>query len=206
MTERFSRGSTIKLYLDIVTAGAAATGQLPTLALRRESDGKWLQFSDLTWQATLVNNAMTEVDAANRPGRYVFSFDQTLDAVVGSTTYTAILVNTGASARREYRDLVFEPLTATVAAGLCAIQGSLFTMSGDALPGAEVTATLLPVLSDALGRGYENEHIVRVWSREDGSFSLPVVRGASILLKIARIGYARKVTVPNAASVLYTAL
>lgn len=201
MVERFSRGSTARLYLDI-----GDTGESPTAAVRRESDLKWFDASDSSWQTTPVENPMTEVSVAHLPGRYSFDFDQTEDDLVGSATYTVRLTNPAPLDWVEFRDISFEALASAASPSLCAITGTLFTAAGQPLAGALVTATLLPVMTDGAGRGYENEALIRAWSREDGSFQLSVVRGAAILLEIAKIGYARKVNVPDAASVLFNAL
>lgn len=59
--------------LDITVAGVGSTGKSPTVAVRRVSDGQWLQSGGGSWGAGLATNAMTEVDSVNLPGLYEYS-------------------------------------------------------------------------------------------------------------------------------------
>ncbi len=69
-------GSAHKVYLSIVDINqAAVTGQFPTVAIRRESDGFFFNgtaFIDTTGTPTILN--MPEIGATSAPGLYVYSF------------------------------------------------------------------------------------------------------------------------------------
>jgi hypothetical protein len=97
-------------------------------------------------------------------------------------------------------------LTDVVEPDLCAITGTLFTATGRRAPNSLVRATVIPVASDALGRGYQNVEVVHVYSDSQGEFELSLVRELNVRLEIPDIGYDRKVCVPDQASVLYTDL
>lgn len=61
------------LLLD--SSNNAVTGASPTLLIRRKSDGQ--HFTGSAWQSAAATVAMTEVSAAQDPGRYVYTFDTT---------------------------------------------------------------------------------------------------------------------------------
>jgi hypothetical protein len=206
MSSRHSLGATVRLYLDIVTAGAGVISQTPTIAIRRVSDGYWLQDSDDSWQSTVVQNDMTQLDSVNLPGRYYFDFDQGLDEEEGSASYIVRKANTGVSARTEYEDIVFGPLPAAAAPELCSVQGSVFTAQGAPVKNVLVQATLVPTFLDGQGRAVQSERVMATYSNDQGDFDLPLVRGGVFRLQISAVGYDRKVTVPDQASVLFTAL
>lgn len=206
MSSRHSRGATVRLTLDLISAGAGVIGQAPTIAIQRLADSKWFQESDGTWQATIVENAMTPTDAVNLPGRYHLDFDQSLDVLAGSTEYTVKKTNTGAPLAQEYEDLVFGPLAGAAALELCSVQGSIATAQGVPLENILVRATLQPVFNDALGRTVQSDRVVATYSNELGDFDLSLVRGGIFRLEIPEVGYDRKVTIPNQASVIFTEL
>jgi hypothetical protein len=203
--QRYARGATARLFLNVVINAVPYTGELPTAAVRRVADSRWFQASDKSWQVAIVNNSMAELDAVNEPGRYFLDFDQSSDVITGSLSYRAKLVNTGAHAMLEYQDLAFGPLGSAVPPVMCAIQGTLFGMGGGPLVNAMVRATLVPTFTDRLGRGIE-EALIETFSDATGSFSLAVVQGAVIRLEIDAIGYDRRVTVPASSSVVFTTL
>jgi len=202
--DRYPLGSTARLNLDVVTSGAGVISQTPTAAVKRLSDGKWFQASDSTWQTTVVDNAMTQTDSVNLPGRYHFDFDQSKDLVVASTTYVAKLANVGASARLEYLDVFFGPLAATASMTLCSIQGTVVSAQGDPVGNVPVKATLMPVYTGGLGRAVESGRVLVAYTGADGAFDLPLVRGGIFRLEIDAVGYDRKVTIPNQSSALFT--
>lgn len=206
MSSRHSLGATVRLYLDVITAGAGVITQTPTIALRRVADDYWFQASDATWQSTIVQNDMTQLDSVNLPGRYYFDFDQSLDEEEGSVTYIVRKTNLGASARTEYEDLVFGPLAAAAALELCSVQGTIFTPDGIAVRNAMVQATLVPSFLDAQGRSVQSERVMTTYTNAQGEFDLPLVRGGIFRLQVLAVGFDRKVTIPDTASVLFTAL
>jgi len=202
---RHSRGDTVRLYLDIISAGAGVISQSPTIAIQRLSDGKWFQASDGTWQSTIVENDMTQTDVTNLPGRYHFDFDQSLDTAEGSVWYIAKKSNIGV-ATLEYEDLVFGPLAAATGPELCSVQGTILSGQGEPVLNALVRATLIPVLKDALGRAYQADRVLSTYTDENGDFDIPLVREGTYRLEIDAVGYDRKITVPNQASALFTDL
>jgi hypothetical protein len=206
MSSRHSLGATVRLYLDVVTAGAGVISQTPTIAIRRVADDYWFQASDGTWQSTVVQNAMAQLDAVNLPGRYYFDFDQSLDEEEGSVTYIVRKTNLGGSARTEYEDLVFGPLAGAAALQLCSVQGTIFTPDGIAVRNAMVQATLVPSFLDAQGRSVQSERVMTTYTNAQGEFDLPLVRGGVFRLQVLAVGFDRKVTIPDATSVLFTAL
>lgn len=206
MLTRHSRGATARIYFDIISAGAGVTGQAPTVALQRTSDGKWFQHSDGTWQTTIVENAMSQTDSVNLPGRYHLDFDQSLDDLESSVEYIVKKTNVGPPAAQEYEDLVFAPLAAAVALELCSVQGSIYDAQGQPLPNSLVQATLQPVFKDSLGRVAQSDRVVSTYTNDAGDFDLQLVRGGVFKLEIQDVGYVRKVTIPDQAQVLFTVL
>ncbi len=206
MRSQYSFGATARLYLDIVTAGAGVISQTPTIAIRRVLDDAWFQASDGTWQTTVVQNDMTQLDSVNLPGRYYFDFDQALDDEPDSAAYIVLKTNLGASARLEYEDLIFGALAAATAPALCTVQGSIFTPQGAPVANVLVQATLMPTFLDAQGRTVQSERVISTYSNGQGDFDLPLVRGGVFRLQISAVGYDRKVTIPDQDTVLFTTL
>ena len=204
MLNRYSRGSTARLYFDIVAAGVGITGLSPRIAIERTADGSYFQVSDETWQPTLVENDMTETNAVRLPGRYHFDFDQSLDELEGSTEYTVKKVSDATTVALEYETAIFEPLAATAAPGLCSVQGTLLTGQGDPLVAEIVRATLVPVYKDDIGRGYQSDTVYMTFTGPTGDFQLPLVQGGVFRLEIQAIGFDRRVTIPAQASALFT--
>ena len=202
---RYSLGSTARLYFDVIVSGAGVISQSPSCAIQRVVDGKWYQASDDTWQVNKVDNLMTELDSVNLPGRYWFDFDQTLDETAGSTIYLVKMAN-AATPLVEYQDLEFGPMSAAMAPSVCAVQGSIYTAQGEPQQNVRVRATLVPVFSDGIGRTVLADTVVTTYSNEQGDFSLELVRGGIFRLEVDGIGYDRKVTIPDQASVLLTDL
>lgn len=201
--ERISRGSTAKLYLEILAAGVGQTTENPTVAIQRVSDGQW--FDGAAFVPTQQENLLTELDIANLPGLYVFSFDHTLDTTE-SSEFLIRFTNTGGNALLEHTHIIFGKLTDTVAPDLCSVTGTIFTATGRRAPNTLVRATLVPVAIDILGRGYQNLEVIQAYTDQQGEFSLPLVRGIGVRLEITDIGYDKSVIIPDAASVLFTAL
>lgn len=206
MQSRHSLGSVARITLDLIVAGVGAIGEAPTVAILRRADNKWFQVSDGTWQVNIVDNAMTQTDVTNLPGRYHFDFDQTFDDELESTEYLAKKVNSGAPIALEYEDLVFGPMAAAAAQQLCSIQGSVRDASGEPVRNELVRATLRPVFVDSLARATKADSVTSTYTNDAGDFDLPLVRGGVFRLEIPGIGYDRKVTVPDQASVLFTDL
>jgi hypothetical protein len=206
MNERYTLASTARLNLDIVAAGVGVISQAPTAAILRVSDGKWFQAGDGTWQATIVENPMTQTDSVNLPGRYHFDFDQSLDTLAASSSYVAKLTNTGGNARLEYRDLVFGAMPSVASMALCSIQGTVISNQGDRLVNVPIKATLMPVFTGGSGRAVDNGRVALTYTDSNGDFDLQVVRGGVFRLEIDAVGYDRKIVVPNQASVLFTDL
>ena len=206
MLSRHSRGATVRLFLDIINAGAGVIGQSPTVAIQRRSDGKWFDVDDGLWHAAIVENAMQQTDSANLPGRYHFDFDQSLDLLEGSVEYAVKKTNAGTPLALEYEDLVFGPLAGSLAPGLCSVQGTVYKVTGDPAPNVLVRATLEPVYTDDSGRAVEADRMVTTYTNDAGDFDLPLVIGAIFRLEINAVGYNRRVTIPDQSSVLFTDL
>lgn len=207
MDRRFALASTARLVLDVVFVDVGTTGASPTVAIQRLADGKWFDASDSDWHVSPVDNAMVETNTASLPGRYHFDFDQSTDAVKGSTDYVAKYVNDDDDVGiLVYDNLFFGPVAAVTSPELCSVQGSVFDGGGVAADGVLVVATLVPTLTDTLGRGFRSDRLIRAYTNEAGFFDLPLVRGGTYKLEIEAVGYVRRVVVPDAASVLFTAL
>jgi len=202
---RYTLGSTARLYLDIISAGVGAAGESPTAAVLRRSDGKWFDVSDGSWNATIVENAMVETDVTNFPGRYHFDFDQSLDDASESIEYIVKKQNLATPAL-EYDDIVFGPLASVTDPTLCSVQGTVYTGAGAPRHNALVRAVLEPVNTDALGRGYESDLVTATYTNALGSFDLPLVRNSYYRFEIDAIGYDKRVAIPDQATVLFTAL
>ncbi|MBW2690431.1 MAG: hypothetical protein JRC99_10935 [Deltaproteobacteria bacterium] len=206
MQSRHSRGSTVRLFLDIIASGAGVIGESPMTAIQRKFDDKWFQVSDGTWVSTKVENPMSQTDSVNLPGRYHFDFDQSLDTLAGSTEYTVKKQTPSGTLALEYEDLVFGPLAGVVALELCSVQGTIFGPQGGAGLNSVVRATLIPVFKDGLGRVVESDRVVAAYANELGDFDLPLVRGGTFRLEIPAVGYDRKVVIPDQSSVVFSDL
>lgn len=204
--DRYSLGSVARLYLDIVAAGAGVISLGPSATIKRLSDGKWLNAASDAWEVNPVNNAMSETDSVNFPGRYEFDFDQSLDTLSGHTGYIAKLWNSIGTLALEYRTLTFGPLAGVVSPELCSVQGTIFNSSGDPRNGAIITATLQPVFQDDQGRAIEADRVVATYTNALGDFDLPLARGGIFRLEIEAVGYNRKVVIPDSPFVLFTDL
>lgn len=206
MLSRHSLGSIVRLYLDIIAAGAGVISQLPTFAVQRTSDGKWFQASDDTWQTTIVENVATQTSSANLPGRYHFDFDQSKDEIAASSTYIVKKINTAGTLALEYEDLKFGILAGVVSPTLCSVQGTVFDAQGVPKQNVLIRATLEPTFTTTLGRTVEADRVVATYTNELGDFDMPLVRGAIFRFEIEAVGFNRKVTIPDQASVLFTDL
>ena len=144
--------------------------------------------------------------AANLPGRYYFDFDQSLDEETASTEYIVRKTNEGANARTEYEDLSFGPLAGAAELELCSVQGTVASAQGEPVRNVLVRATLVPTFKDGLGRVAVSEKVLATYTDGNGDFDLPLVRGGIFRLEIVAVGYDRKVTIPDQASVLFTDL
>lgn len=63
----------ISVYLEIVALGVGQTGLSPEVYIFRNDDSQWLQTGGGSWGAGVASNTMTEVDAANLPGLYIYA-------------------------------------------------------------------------------------------------------------------------------------
>jgi hypothetical protein len=203
--QRFALGALARLYLNLVTGGTGHTGQAPHLALQRRQDSAWFNASAGLFQAGYVENAMVELNVPHLPGRYYFDFDHSKDLLV-SRAFIVKMTNAGSLPVLAYDEIWFGPMPAVTAPQLCSIQGTLFDGERQPLAGALVQATLIPVFTDALGRGYQADAVLKTYSGADGAFGLPVVQGATIRFEIRAIGWDRRALVPSQPSVLFTAL
>jgi len=63
---------TIELFVADPNTGEALTGQTSfiTLTIRRDSDSKY--WTGIIWTSGLTNLSVSEVSAANNPGRYIY--------------------------------------------------------------------------------------------------------------------------------------
>lgn len=80
--------------------GVGATGQTPTVALRRVTDGYYLDFNDNTFKSsgwTTRQKALTEVNATNSPGLYQYVL-ATSSIIAATGDYVAEYSNTGTPA------------------------------------------------------------------------------------------------------------
>ena len=206
MVSRHSRGDIVRLYLDIVAAGAGVISQGPSTAILRRADDMWFQVSDGLWVPTKVENTMAETDSVNLPGRYHFDFDQSKDLLSDSTDYVVKKLNAAGTLVLEYEDLAFGPLAGAAALELCSVQGTIFDAQGKPLQNKIVRATMVPVFKDGLGRTVESDRVVATYTNELGDFDLQLVRGGTFRLEITAVGYDRKVVIPDQSSVLFTDL
>lgn len=202
--ERYSLGSTARLHLSIITAGVGIISQIATTAVMRVSDLKWFEASTGNWVSTKVENPMVETDSVNLPGQYHFDFNQALDTLAGSNEYIAR--KSSSTLALEYENLTFGALLRVTTPELCSVQGTIFNSQGTPRENVLVRATLEPVLTDGLGRAFEADSSVTTYSNELGDFDLPLVRGGIFRLEISAVGYNRRVTIPDSASVLFSAL
>lgn len=202
---RFAVGSVARIYFDLVVGGIGQVGQTAFGAVQRRRDGQWFNAAAGAFGSTYIDNPLSEIDAAALPGRYFLDFDHAKDALV-SGEFLAKLHSAGAAPSLVYRDLFFGRAPLIADAKLCAIQGVVARPDGRPCAGERVDATLIPVLIDSFGRGYQADRPLRTFTAADGSFELAVVRGATIRLEIRAIGYDRRAVVPNQPSVLLTAL
>lgn len=206
MAEKFPRGSVARLYLDIVAAGVGVISQHPTVAIQRKADSKWFQGSDGAWMPTIVNNAMTQLDVANLPGRYFFDFDQSKDELEGPNEYLAKLANGPSTARLEYQDLLFGPRSSVVTPKICAIRGTIFDPQGHPEPNVLIRATIEPFFNGGLGRTAKADHVVGTYTNELGDFELQLIQGVTARLEIDAVGYDRRVLVPIQSIISFTDL
>ncbi len=63
----------IRATLEIIVDGTGKTGLSPTVAIKRISDGFWLQAGGASFGAGFASNTMTAVDASNLPGLYQYA-------------------------------------------------------------------------------------------------------------------------------------
>jgi len=203
--ERYSRGSTARLFLEILASGIGQTNESPTVAIQRQSDGQWLDIATSAFVPTIQEAALTELDQATLPGLYYFDFDHTVD-LTASEGFVVRFKNLGANALIDHSHVLFGQLTDSVNPEMCSITGTLFTATGLRAANSLVRATVVPVKTDDLGRGYQNSDIISTYSDVQGEFTLSLVRGLNILLDIVDIGYSRKVCVPDSATALFTTL
>lgn len=137
---RIYLGSPITLAMDLqLYTGAGSTGQTPTVALRRVTDGYYLDFADNTWKAsgwTTRLKPLTEVSPTNAPGVYQYVL-ATSSIITTEGDYIAEYANTGTPAGICAETYSFVATVATgVQAGLT-VQGYTTTRAGylDALNG-----------------------------------------------------------------------
>ena len=202
--DRYPRGAVIQFLFELIASGVGATGQAPVFAIGR-GDGKWWNGTSGLFQAGYVENAMTAASAAHLPGMYTGTFDHSKDELDSNALFLK-LANAGTPAALEYRELDFGAMASTTGAALCSVQGTVLGLGGKPMPGAEVLATLVPVLKDNLGRGYSADAPIRSYTASDGSFDVPLVRGALVRLEIPSICYDRRITVPDQSQALFTDL
>lgn len=81
----------IESFINITNKGAGVTGLSPTFSLQRSSDALWWNGS--AWQVSKANLAMTEYDATNKPGYYVYFW--TANTALSAENYRAEIINTG---------------------------------------------------------------------------------------------------------------
>lgn len=202
-------GSTAKLYLSLINSSKdGLINESPTVAIQRLVDSKWFQASDKTWQTTIVENPMTQLDTVNLPGLYVFDFDQSADDKgSGRPTYIAKMFNSGSNKALRYEELVFGGAPPrTSAPNLCEVSGSIFTPQGEPAPNILVRATLVPLFKDGAGRSIQSRQVTSTHTDQNGDFAVSLVRGGTFRLEIEAIGYQKKVTIPDQSSVQFTDL
>jgi hypothetical protein len=206
MSDRYPIGSVARVYLNLVgPSGAGLVRQSPSAAVWRRTDGQWLNAVTGVFQSAYVDNPMVELDAGHLAGRYYFDFDHALDLLV-SSDFIVKKSSAGPPLVLSYGDLSFGAMPSVSDPRLCSVQGAIFGADGRRLAGKLVQATLIPVLTDALGRGYEADAPLEAYSGADGSFDLVVVRGATVRLEIPAVGYDRRALIPDQPSVLFSEL
>lgn len=158
-------------------AGDGLTGAASTLLIwiRRASDGRFLDFADMTFKAsgwTTRQQAMTEADATNAPGLYTYLFNT--GAIVSPSandTYLVELDQVGASTaanvpQREellmgrHLDTITINLNTTVSSR--AVPGDLMGLVAGAITSAKFAADAID--SNALAASAASEVASSVWS------------------------------------------
>jgi len=206
MQSRHSRGSTARIFMEIISSGAGVVGLSPTVAIQRRADGYWLQGADGAWVPTKVENAMTATDVANLPGLYHFDFDQSLDILAGSSEYTVKKTNIATTPAQAYEDLAFGPMSGVSEIGLCSVQGTVAGAQGGPVSNVLIRATLVPIKVDSLARAVQADTVATTYTDAQGDFDLPLVIGGTFRLEIDGVGYDRRVLIPEQSSVLFSDL
>ena len=90
-------------------------------------------------------------------------------------------------------------------AATCDVTGIICNIDGSAVEGAQIRATVKSTEVDqggqvASGAGITSEKISAI-SQSDGTFSLMVIQGATILLEIPEINLKKEVVIPAQATV-----
>jgi hypothetical protein len=201
--DRFPIGSTVNLDFTIISAGAGVTGETPSIAVQRVTDGFWhdsLQPTGSQFAASFNTDAMVEVDAANLPGLYRFALDHSED-LTASELFFVRLINTGANAQVEDKTIAFGPFRSAAALSTCNLFGTLLDIDGQADFNKPVRLSILPntVLTTGAKEGISVDRI-DTFTDNTGQFGVDLIRGLVVRLQIPSIGYDRKITIPNAAS------
>lgn len=108
---RWSIGSDVSLFLEVIKSdGTGLTGSDPQVMIRRyrSVEGGTLldnyYFSGSAFTATAFSAAMSQVDATNQPGLYVFNFSQSLiqSGTIYNVMYTHNQTPVGFSTERHW--------------------------------------------------------------------------------------------------------
>lgn len=82
---------------------------------------------------------------------------------------------------------------------VCVLEGLLTDLQGVRIPDAKVEAELVQFPHDTDAPSHISTEPVTTLTREDGRFSLPLLQGALVALKIPAVGYNRNIKVPEKA-------
>lgn len=207
--DRYPIGSTVNLDLTITASGAGVTAETPTCIVQRLSDGYYHDATQLTgaqFAAGFYENAMTEVDSANLPGLYRFSFVHAEDSTA-SELFFVRFVNLGGNALTQDSTVAFGPLRTATALSLCNLYGSIVDINGDPDGQKPVRLSILPntILTTGAKSGISVDR-VDTFTDENGDFSVDLIRGLTVRLQMPSIGYDRKIVIPDASSVNFADL
>lgn len=95
------------------------------------------------------------------------------------------------SPKTDYRQPV------TYSGAICVLEGLVTDLQGRRIPDAEITATLVKYPVELTKSPQITLDPITVLSGPDGRFSLPLLQGALVELKIPSVGFSRNITVPN---------
>jgi len=186
--------------------GVPLPGFSPVCRIRRQSDGRWFNGSIVAptdpFVVPVFDNPMLPF-GPDLDGIYYFDFPQSRDTQ-GLADYTVRMHEDTVPA---LEDLILRigPEVSAVAKGECVLMGTIRDALQNPRRGAAVKATVIPIttISPLVGVSLDE---MEVFTGELGNFAMSLIRGLKVRLEIPVIGYDKRVTIPNAATVDFTTL